>query len=61
MELGIQGVPFFLIDDQYAVSGAQPVSAFENILAQVDAKNATSQQTLVTEDGANCKDDSCTI
>ncbi|MGL4390689.1 MAG: DsbA family oxidoreductase [Carnobacterium maltaromaticum] len=61
MELGIQGVPFFLINDQYAVSGAQPVSAFENILAQVDAKNATSQQTLVTEDGANCKDDSCTI
>lgn len=32
-ELGIQGVPFFLFDRRYAVSGAQPVEVFEQALA----------------------------
>ncbi|MDR6868296.1 putative DsbA family dithiol-disulfide isomerase [Microbacterium resistens] len=29
---GIQGVPFFVIDGQYGISGAQPPQAFENVL-----------------------------
>lgn len=29
---GIQGVPFFVIDGQYGISGAQPPAAFENVL-----------------------------
>ena len=33
--LGINGVPFFLLDQKYGVSGAQPADAFENVLAQV--------------------------
>lgn len=31
-ELGIQGVPYFLINQQYAISGAQPVSVFVKTL-----------------------------
>ncbi len=31
----IQGVPFFVIDGRYAMSGAQPVDAFANVLRQV--------------------------
>ena len=27
-EIGVQGVPFFVFDRKYAVSGAQPVEAF---------------------------------
>lgn len=57
MELGIQSVPFFLIDEQYAVSGAQPVSVFENVLNQVESKKTTTKPT----DGPNCEDGSCTI
>lgn len=33
--LGIQGVPYFVIDRRYGVSGAQPVEAFAEILGQV--------------------------
>lgn len=32
-ELGIGGVPFFVLDGRYAVSGAQPVEVFERALA----------------------------
>jgi predicted DsbA family dithiol-disulfide isomerase len=34
-EYGIQGVPFFVIDGKYGVSGAQEAEAFANVLAQV--------------------------
>jgi len=34
---GIQGVPFFVIDGKYGVSGAQDPSVFANALAQVAA------------------------
>lgn len=33
-ELGIRGVPFFVIDGRYGVSGAQPVEAYEQALHQ---------------------------
>lgn len=33
--VGVQGVPFFVIDNKYAVSGAQPVEAFSQVLSQV--------------------------
>jgi predicted DsbA family dithiol-disulfide isomerase len=32
---GIQGVPFFVIDGQYGVSGAQDAATFANVLEQV--------------------------
>lgn len=37
---GIQGVPFFVIDGKYGVSGAQPAEAFTQILRQVWAEKA---------------------
>jgi predicted DsbA family dithiol-disulfide isomerase len=33
--VGVQGVPFFVINNKYAVSGAQPVEQFEYVLNQV--------------------------
>ncbi|GAA3949117.1 DsbA family oxidoreductase [Microbacterium soli] len=35
---GINGVPFFVIDGKYGVSGAQPPEAFENVIRDVWAK-----------------------
>lgn len=35
---GIQGVPFFVIDGQYGISGAQPPEAFANVLRDVWTK-----------------------
>ncbi len=38
-QYGIQGVPFFVINGKYGVSGAQPADAFAQILRQVWAEN----------------------
>jgi predicted DsbA family dithiol-disulfide isomerase len=32
---GLRGVPFFVLDQKYAVSGAQPVEAFVDVLTEV--------------------------
>ncbi len=38
--LGVSGVPFFVIDDKYAVSGAQGVEVFANALRQIAGMKA---------------------
>ncbi len=40
---GIQGVPFFVIDGQYGISGAQPPAAFENVLRDLWAQRGESE------------------
>ncbi|MDP3209293.1 MAG: DsbA family oxidoreductase, partial [Rhodoglobus sp.] len=37
-EYGIQGVPFFVIDGKYGVSGAQDAATFANVLTQVQTE-----------------------
>jgi predicted DsbA family dithiol-disulfide isomerase len=37
-ELGISGVPFFIVDEAWAVSGAQPTPAWREALAQAKAR-----------------------
>ena len=34
-EIGVQGVPFFVFDSKYAISGAQPATAFLQTLEKV--------------------------
>lgn len=36
-QLGISGVPFFVLDQKYAISGAQPADVFDQALAQAHA------------------------
>ncbi len=38
-ELGIRGVPFFVIDRKYGISGAQPVEVFVQALEQYFSRN----------------------
>ncbi|GAB2448094.1 putative DsbA family dithiol-disulfide isomerase [Conyzicola lurida] len=40
---GIQGVPFFVIDGKYGVSGAQDAAAFVNVLEQARAERSESE------------------
>jgi predicted DsbA family dithiol-disulfide isomerase len=42
-EYGITGVPFFVIDGRYGISGAQPPEVFVKVLAEADAERATTQ------------------
>ncbi len=34
-EMGIQGVPFFIFNNKYAISGAQPIEVFANVLEDI--------------------------
>lgn len=35
-QVGAQGVPFFVFDNKYGVSGAQPVAIFEEVLQKIE-------------------------
>jgi len=63
-QYGISGVPFFIINSKYAISGAQPLETFSNALNKVwEEESAASPkfQDLSSEQGASCTDDSCII
>jgi predicted DsbA family dithiol-disulfide isomerase len=47
-EYGIQGVPFFVIDGKYGVSGAQEAATFANVLTQVAAEHEAAQKEAVS-------------
>lgn len=55
--LGITGVPFFVIDGTFGISGAQPVEAYAQALEQ--AWSASHPLQTVTRDGAVCEDGVC--
>lgn len=56
-ELGINGVPFFVINERYAISGAQPVASFLDALNQ--AWNKTDVDDAAT--GEQCTDAGCAV
>lgn len=62
---GISGVPFFVIDEKYGVSGAQPAATLREVLttAWTEANPAplTTPAGVRTEDGGACADGSCSI
>jgi predicted DsbA family dithiol-disulfide isomerase len=41
--LGVQGVPFFLVNDKYSISGAQPVELFRQALSQIREEEQTAE------------------
>ncbi len=55
----ISGVPFFLINKKYAISGAQPTEAFVQALEKVLAEDQIV--VLNNLDGDMCDDDGCEI
>jgi len=64
-EFGISGVPFFIINGKYALSGAQPTEAFSKALDTVwkeeNPKPKFESLSVDTEDGGMCTDGSCSI
>jgi predicted DsbA family dithiol-disulfide isomerase len=59
--IGVQGVPFFVFDAKYAISGAQPATAFLQTLEKVwEEGQFTSKITrLENKDGDCCGLDGC--
>lgn len=58
-ELGISGVPFFVIDRRYGVSGAQPADLLLGALER--AWSERSPFEVVGDDGDACADGSCAV
>ncbi|MBC1229295.1 DsbA family oxidoreductase [Listeria booriae] len=50
--LGIQGVPFFVINEKYGVSGAQPAESFKEVLDKVWKEE--NPLTMLDSDGDQC-------
>lgn len=58
-QYGVTGVPFFLINKKYALTGAQPTETFVQALRKVIAEDEIT--VLNSQDGLNCDDDGCEI
>ena len=57
-QLGISGVPFFIFNDKYAVSGAQPASVFSEVLEKSWSEFTTGDQGLqIISNGESCDTD----
>lgn len=51
-EIGVRGVPFFVLDRKYAVSGAQPVETFLDALQKSHNEWKSRQPQIVVTEGA---------
>jgi len=72
-QLGIRGVPFFVLDEKYGVSGAQPTELFAQaleqawreshplVMVQAGATPGGAGATGAGEDAAACGPDGCAI
>ncbi len=58
-DIGIRGVPFFVIDRKYAVSGAQPADLILSTLRNAWAE--AHPMVVMGGDGASCADGSCAV
>ncbi|GAC1377105.1 MAG: protein disulfide isomerase FrnE [Hymenobacter sp.] len=58
-QINVRGVPFFVFEDKYAVSGAQPVELFAEVLEKV--WDETKPAPVLVADGAACGPDGCEI
>src|SRR5690606_7438765 len=55
--IGVRGVPFFVFNDKYAVSGAQSSEVFLQILEKSWKEYEKENRGLVTIDGESCSTD----
>jgi len=62
--MGVQGVPFFVFNEKYAVSGAQPIEVFSEVLERVwEEENEQSRgqirEETRTETTYCCEGETC--
>jgi predicted DsbA family dithiol-disulfide isomerase len=59
--LGVRGVPFFVINRKYGISGAQPTEVFLQTLQKVWAEENSLQMVNEPENANGCTDESCNM
>ncbi|MBM7580937.1 DsbA family oxidoreductase [Jeotgalibacillus terrae] len=60
-QIGVSGVPFFVLENKYAISGAQPDEVFTQALEKVWEETNQSPLVNVGGQGNACTDDSCDV
>jgi predicted DsbA family dithiol-disulfide isomerase len=55
--IGINGVPFFILNNKYAVSGAQSPDVFLQALSQTWSEIEKEKQPLIITEGESCSSD----
>jgi predicted DsbA family dithiol-disulfide isomerase len=58
-QIGVTGVPFFLFDQKYALTGAQPTDVFVQVMEKVISENKIV--VLNNDDGMICDENGCEI
>ena len=58
---GISGVPFFVVDDAYGVSGAQPADTLLEVLEKAWADSHPLTMVTSGEASASCEGDTCVV
>jgi len=58
-QIGVQGVPFFVFEDKYAVSGAQPSEVFAEVLGKAWDEGHPKNQPVMLADGPACGPEGC--
>jgi predicted DsbA family dithiol-disulfide isomerase len=58
---GATGVPFFVVDQRYGVSGAQPTEVFAQLLERAWADSHPAIQLVSDADAEACGPDGCPI
>lgn len=62
--IGVRGVPFFVFNQKYALSGAQPIDTFDELLNKSYTewkKDHPTFQNMNSSDEAMCSDDGCEL
>ncbi len=60
-DLGIQGVPFFVVAEKYGVSGAQPAAVFKSVLERAWAEAHPPLTLVATTGGDACEGEDCAL
>ena len=58
---GITGVPFFVVDGKYGVSGAQPAEVLGQVLSQAWAERSPLQMVSAGGTAPGCDGDACAV
>lgn len=60
--LGVRGVPFFVIDNKYGISGAQPQPLFNQTIAKAASEAGLKPKLkIVGDNGSICSDGQCDL
>jgi predicted DsbA family dithiol-disulfide isomerase len=54
IQRGINGVPYYIINNQYGISGAQPKATFIKALTQIGNESVASEGEACAVDGSDC-------